>query len=537
MTTIVTRAGKGSPLTHTEVDTNFTNLNTNKFETAAIPLGTAAAPSISFVGRANTGIYSPAADTLAFVTAGGNRVHITSAGLVGIGTSSPGALLDVREQANAVSQQIRLTNTNTVGTVGSAIKFQGFYDTALISSDGVPGATTGGSLRLQTYSSNGVLNTGINVDRLGNVGIGTTTSGFTNNLIIGSGTGDNGATIYAGTASSSILHFADGSSGADRYRGGIVYNHANNSFNFATNDTSAVTIDSSQRLLVGTSSSFSAGASAQYGKFQVVGNSFSASTQGIVAIGRGQAAGASITSGSAIGTLVFSDSTGGEFAQIACEADAATGTNDYPGRLVFSTTPDGGSSPMERMRITSGGNVMVNTANPIISTGRALQVYGSTLTAAVFKTDTAATESVNIWNSATSGNNVFLEFDTETSITSRGIIDYNRAAGQVRYNVTSDRRLKSDVQPASTALGVLSAIQVRSYKWAETGYQVDHGFIAQELNEVAPDAVKVGDDGEEVTDTWAVDNGKLVPLLTKALQEAIAKIETLEARLAAAGIE
>jgi hypothetical protein len=180
---------------------------------------------------------------------------------------------------------------------------------------------------------------------------------------------------------------------------------------------------------------------------------------------------------------------------------------------------------------------MVNTANPIISTGRALQVYGSTLTAAVFKTDTAATESVNIWNSATSGNNVFLEFDTETSITSRGIIDYNRAAGQVRYNVTSDRRLKSDVQPASTALGVLSAIQVRSYKWAETGYQVDHGFIAQELNEVAPDAVKVGDDGEEVTDTWAVDNGKLVPLLTKALQEAIAKIETLEARLAAAGIE
>jgi hypothetical protein len=50
---------------------------------------------------------------------------------------------------------------------------------------------------------------------------------------------------------------------------------------------------------------------------------------------------------------------------------------------------------------------------------------------------------------------------------------------------------------------------------------------------VAPDAVKVGDDGDEVTDTWAVDNGKLVPLLTKALQEAIAKIETLEARLTA----
>ena len=88
MTTIVTRAGKGSPLTHTEVDTNFTNLNTAKLETAAIPLGTLAAPSISFTGDANTGVYSPGADTLAFVTAGANRLHITSGGLVGIGTTS-----------------------------------------------------------------------------------------------------------------------------------------------------------------------------------------------------------------------------------------------------------------------------------------------------------------------------------------------------------------------------------------------------------------------------------------------------------------
>jgi hypothetical protein len=142
MTTIVTRAGKGSPLTHTEVDTNFTNLNTAKLEAGAIALGSAAAPSISFTGDTNTGIYSPgadqlaistngvarlttsttavssslaidhplgavgtpsitftgdlntgfyspAADTLAAVTAGANRLHITSGGLVGLGTSSP----------------------------------------------------------------------------------------------------------------------------------------------------------------------------------------------------------------------------------------------------------------------------------------------------------------------------------------------------------------------------------------------------------------------------------------------------------------
>jgi len=51
MATIVTRAGKGSPLTHDEVDDNFDNLNTDKVETSAI--GTAAA--------ANTGDFATAA--------------------------------------------------------------------------------------------------------------------------------------------------------------------------------------------------------------------------------------------------------------------------------------------------------------------------------------------------------------------------------------------------------------------------------------------------------------------------------------------
>ena len=115
MTTIVTRAGKGSPLTHTEVDTNFTNLNTNKLETAAIPLGTLAAPSISFVGDANTGAYSPGADTLAFVTAGSNRVHITSGGLVGIGTSTFSYLANklVIDKGSTANDGITIVSSNT----------------------------------------------------------------------------------------------------------------------------------------------------------------------------------------------------------------------------------------------------------------------------------------------------------------------------------------------------------------------------------------------------------------------------------------
>ena len=98
MTTIVTRSGKGSPLTHTEVDTNFTNLNTAKFETAAIPLGTAAAPSVSFLSDANTGIYSPGADQLAVATNGTGRLFVDATGNVGVGIT-PSELLHVNGSA------------------------------------------------------------------------------------------------------------------------------------------------------------------------------------------------------------------------------------------------------------------------------------------------------------------------------------------------------------------------------------------------------------------------------------------------------
>ena len=59
MATIVTRSGKGSPLTNTEVDSNFTNLNTDKVETSAI--GTAAAASVGDFATAAQGITADSA--------------------------------------------------------------------------------------------------------------------------------------------------------------------------------------------------------------------------------------------------------------------------------------------------------------------------------------------------------------------------------------------------------------------------------------------------------------------------------------------
>jgi len=61
----------------------------------SIPDGTAAAPSISFEGDPNTGFYRPDADTLAFVEGGVEAFRLTSTGRLGIGTSSPGELLEI----------------------------------------------------------------------------------------------------------------------------------------------------------------------------------------------------------------------------------------------------------------------------------------------------------------------------------------------------------------------------------------------------------------------------------------------------------
>ena len=104
------------------------------------------------------------------------------------------------------------------------------------------------------------------------------------------------------------------------------------------------------------------------------------------------------------------------------------------------------------------------------------------------------------------------------------------------YNTSSDYRLKENIQPLTGAITRLQQLPVHRFNFiADPDTTVD-GFIAHEAQAVVPECVTgekdaVDDEGKPIYQ--GIDQSKLVPLLTAALQEAIAKIETLEAKVAA----
>jgi ABC-type amino acid transport substrate-binding protein len=107
------------------------------------------------------------------------------------------------------------------------------------------------------------------------------------------------------------------------------------------------------------------------------------------------------------------------------------------------------------------------------------------------------------------------------------------------YNTSSDYRLKENVVPLANAADRVNQLQVHRFNFiADPDTTVD-GFLAHEAQDVVPECVtgtkdEVDDEGNPVYQ--GIDQSKIVPLLTAALQEALAKIEALEQRLADAGL-
>jgi hypothetical protein len=191
----------------------------------------------------------------------------------------------------------------------------------------------------------------------------------------------------------------------------------------------------------------------------------------------------------------------------------------------------------EAARIDTSGNLLVGTTS-VLAANRRLQVDGGALIACLFKNSASANEVINVWNSGTSGDNVFVQWETEAAGTARGTITYNRAGGLVAYNTTSDYRAK-DI--AGAIFGASDTVlNLKPYMGTMKGATIERPmFIAHETQEIAPYAVvgekdAVDNDGNPIYQQ--MDHSALVPLLTAALQEALTEIASLKARLDAANL-
>ena len=186
--------------------------------------------------------------------------------------------------------------------------------------------------------------------------------------------------------------------------------------------------------------------------------------------------------------------------------------------MTFGTGNVGTAS--ERARIDSSGNFLVGTTSGIYNFTLQSNSSRSLFPQAILASD------------ATSGTHYMIGFKKSDGGTV-GSITHNTTT--TAYNTSSDYRLKEDWVPVINASTRVTALKPVNFAWKTDGKRVD-GFLAHELAEVVPEAVtgeKDAVDADGNPEYQGIDQSKLVPLLTAALQEALAEIETLKARISA----
>jgi hypothetical protein len=209
---------------------------------------------------------------------------------------------------------------------------------------------------------------------------------------------------------------------------------------------------------------------------------------------------------------------------------AASGGSGQQGQILFYTKnlDDNSTQPVERARIDASGNLLVGKTTPNTGTiGFQLAASGTELSVG------RSNDRCALFNRRDSDGTSVLFLKDGGPVGSISVTGSSTA-----YNTSSDYRLKEDWVAVADASTRVNALKPVNFAWKANGARVD-GFLAHELAEVVPEAVtgeKDAVDAEGNPVYQGIDQSKLVPLLTAALQEALAKIESLEARLDAANI-
>lgn len=264
--------------------------------------------------------------------------------------------------------------------------------------------------------------------------------------------------------------------------------------NIQTNETTAITVDASQRVGIGTASPSAllhvSSTSAETLRFQ---STSSAPYQSFYN-----------SSANRAGYMEWNTS--------AFKIDAESGASSTIAFLTANT---------ERARIDSSGSLCVGGSGN----------FGARVNITF---DPASTNGLLFAVSSGTFTNKYIYFQNSGG-SQIGSVSSNNAS--VTYNTTSDYRIKTNIQPISGALAKVTQLKPVTYDWKpEFAEGNSQGFIAHELAEVVPDCVTgqkdaIDADGKPVYQ--GIDTSFLVATLTAAIQEQQATITALTARIVA----
>lgn len=326
----------------------------------AIPAGSASAPPLTFSGDTDTGIHGPATNTVAIATAGVERMRV--------GPSTGVFFYDSTGTASHTFDASTSPEYTMDGVIRSGLSLKGRF----------VGATNIGNINF--LNATDTLVAAIR----GHCTSDQSTSTGTLRLIVRN---DLGAEATPAIAHHTGMQFLSGSAASPSvcFQGdtdtGLLAPSANN-LAFATGGVERVRIDNAGRILVATSVSRSAGptihpqfqmegASAGAASFQFAAASTTAAVcpQVLFARHRGAVGGSdAVVANDSLGLISFTGGDGTDInnraAFISAEVDGTPDTNSIPGRIVFATTIQAGTSTLERMRITNDGNVGIGTTAP-----------------------------------------------------------------------------------------------------------------------------------------------------------------------------
>jgi hypothetical protein len=311
-------------------------------------------------------------------------------------------------------------------------------------------------------------------DSSGNLGIGTSSPSAFGKLGVVSAAGQNAAGFTDNT--NYTFEIKSGGVGV-AYMGGA----SGSALALASNGSERMRIDSSGNVGIGTSS--------PQAKLHVSGTTTRPIIQATNTAGN-----ADIKYQSTNRTYVVGVNTGGAAGEFAFYDDTAGA---------------------ERMRIDSSGALLVGTTTTTNTDGVTIQ-RGGAVNGGI----------VQILKTGSGLTNGLLNYYGATYV---GGINFDNTS--TSFPTSSDIRLKKNIVDAPSAISKVQNIRIVSHGWKNDDAVVEFGVIAQELAPIAPSAVMQGDDGEEVITTWSVDYSKLVPLLTKSIQEQQAIITDLKARI------